>query len=214
MLYYWVQSPDIASPPGDDPEHFYNDHLGPPPTSPDFTGLNYGRLYTNAYINAALPPATTYGNGNGQISCTPLNGEHGTHCAGIAAGSGHTDNWATAPTHIGAAPEAQIVYVRLRVLDASAIDLDATFEDALMDGVEFCFRVAQFHNMPIVISVSQGSNWGPHNGMTEIDQAGDNMLNSFDNRSIVWAAGNDNDTNGYLHGNVNAGNTDSFTFQL
>jgi subtilisin family serine protease len=216
VLYYWVQTPDIVNPPGIDPQQFYNNNLGPPPTSPDFTGLNYGRLYIDTDINTALAqPNTigTYGNGNNQISCTPANAEHGTHCAGIAAGSGHQNN-GTVGTHVGAAPEATIVYVRLRSLNTSAIDLDATFEDALMEGIDFCFRVAQFHNMPIVISVSQGSNWGPHNGSTDLDLARDNMLNSFDNRSIVWSAGNDNDIDGYRHGNIAAGNTDSFTFRL
>jgi hypothetical protein len=66
--------------------------------------------------------------------------------------------------------------------------------------------------MPIVISVSQGTNFGPHNGLTDFDQARDNLINSFNNRSIVWAAGNDNDVDGYRQGTVPSGNSiDNFT---
>lgn len=232
VLYYWAQSTHTqgvdpwgipitipqANPPGQTPQQFTN--AAPAGTRPNFGGLNYGRLYTDNDINTALGQPNPYGTGAdpitgnpNQICCEPTrNDEHGTHCAGIAAGSGHVTNWATNPTHVGAAPEATIIYVRIERLTQGAIDLDATFEDAILDGIDFCLRAAQFHNMPIVISVSQGSNWGPHNGSTDFDLMRDNFLNSFDNRSIVFAAGNDNNFNGYRSGSVAAGNnTDNFT---
>jgi subtilisin family serine protease len=214
VMYYWVQSTDSTSPPGVTPHQFYNAHIGPPATSPDFSGLDYGRLYTNADINTALGTSPTYGNGNNQIDCNPAVAEHGTHCTGIAAGSGHENSWTAARTHIGAAPGATIIHVRLQSLNSSSIGLDATFEDALLDGIAFCFHVAQFQNMPMVVSVSQCTNLGPHNGRTDFDFARDNMLNSFDNRAIVWSAGNDNSWRGYRKGSISAGNTDSFTFQM
>jgi subtilisin family serine protease len=222
VLYYWAQTTHTqgamgtvvqANPPGVTPQQFTN--AGAAGTRPNFTGLNYGRLYTRNDINTALTQANTYGTGNNQICCQPTsNSEHGTHCAGIAAGSGHENNWATNPDHIGAAPEADIIHVRLQMIQQAdlAINLDGTFEDALIDGINFCLQAAQFHNMPVVISVSQGSNWGPHNGSSDFDQARDNLINSFNNRSVVFAAGNDNDTNGYRKGTVTSGNgTDSFT---
>jgi subtilisin family serine protease len=224
VLYYWAQSTHIqgvdmwgnpttvpqANPPGQTPQQFTN--AAAPGTRPNFVGLNYGRLYTNNNINTALGQPNPYGTGNNQICCEPTEtSEHGTHCAGIAAGSGHVTNWATNPTHVGAAPEADIVHVRLEMLQGE-LDTGGTFEDALLDGIDFCLRVAQFHNMPIAISVSQGSNFGPHNGSTDFDLARDNFLNSFDNRSILFAAGNDNDNNGYRRGSVPAGNNiNSFT---
>jgi minor extracellular serine protease Vpr len=194
-----------AAPPGQTPDQFTN--AVPAGTRPDFGGLNYGRIYTQDFINTALGLASTYGTANNQICCEPTDrSEHGTHCAGIAAGSGHVTNWATNPNHIGAAPEATIIHVRLQML-AGDIDTGGTFEDALLDGINFCLSAAQFHNMPIVLSVSQGSNFGPHNGSSDFDLARDNLINSFNNRSVVWAAGNDNDNDGYRKGTVASGNS-------
>lgn len=226
ILYYWAQSTHTqgvdaggnpitvaqATPPGQTPAQFTNAApVGTPRAN--FVGLNYGRLYTNDNINTALTQVNPYGTGNNQICCEPTDtDEHGTHCAGIAVGSGHVTNWTTNPTHVGAAPEATIIFVRSERLIQGAIDLDATFEDAILDGIDFCLRAAQFHNMPIVISVSKGSNWGPHNGSTDFDLGCDNFLNSFNNRSIVFAAGNDNNDSGYRKGNIAAGNNiDNFT---
>ncbi len=222
VLYYWAQSTHTqvggvittqANPPGNTPEQFTNN--SPAGTCPNFVGLNYGRIYTNDYINTALGLADPYGTANNQICCEPTKtNEHGTHCAGIAAGNGHVNNWASTPTHVGAAPEATIIHVRLQRLSGS-LDTGATFEDAMLEGIDFCLRAAQFHNMPIVITVSQGSSFGPHNGQSDFDLARDNFLNSFENRSIVYAAGNDNDTDGYRHGSIAPGNaTDSFTMTV
>jgi len=228
VLYYWAQSTHTqgvdawgnptpvtqANPPGQTPQQFTN-AATPGDPRPNFAGLDYGRIYTNDFINTAIGLASPYGTANNQICCEPTkNNEHGTHCAGIAAGSGHVTNWATNPTHIGSAPEANIVYVRIHMNTWADLELDlgGTFEDALLDGINFCLQAAQFQNMPIVISVSQGSNWGPHNGTSEFDQARDNLINSFNNRSIVWSAGNDNDNDGYRKGTVASGNSiDNFT---
>lgn len=221
VLYCWAQSThtEVAgntvpqpNPPGLTPQQFSAAAI-PGNPRPNFAGLNYGRIYTNDAINTALGLANPYGTGNNQICCEPtVIDEHGTHCTGIAAGSGHVTNWTTNPDHVGAAPEATIIHVRLERLTQGAIDLDGTFEDALLDGINFCLEAAQFHNMPIVISVSQGSNWGPHNGSSDFDLARDNLINSFNKRTIVWSAGNDNDTDGYRQGTVALGNgTDNFT---
>lgn len=223
VLYYWAQSTHTqnaagntvaqANPPGQTPLQFTNGTAAG--TRPNFAGLSYGRLYTTNDINTAIGLANPYGTANNQICCEPTeNSEHGTHCAGIAVGSGHMTNWATNPDHVGAAPEATIIHVRLERLSGD-LDTGGTFEDALLDGINFCLRAAQFHNMPIVISVSQGSNWGPHNGSSDFDQARDNLVNSFNNRSIVWSSGNNNDNNGYRKGTVAAGNSiDNFTLTV
>ena len=223
VLYYWAQvthtqdafgNPVIQpAPPGVTPQAFTTGAT-PADPRPNFP-FNYGRLYTDNDINTAIGLANPYGTGNNQICCEPTrNDEHGTHCAGIAAGSGHVTNWPTNPDHVGAAPEATIIYVRLTGFTPS-IDRDAASEDALIDAIDFCMRAAQFHNMPIVISVSQGTNFGPHNGSTDFDQARDNLVNSFDNRSIVWSAGNDDDNDGYRKGAVASGNSiDNFTLTI
>lgn len=226
LLYYWVQSPytrtaaggftlaNLTTLPGQNPQAWSQGNPG----QPNFNGFNYGRLYTQADINTAVGLANPYGTGNQQICCEPwyqvtpttVESEHGTHTAGIAAGNGHETNWATNPTHVGAAPQATIVYVCTQLLNADA-DRDGTWEDAILDGIAFCLEAARFHNMPIVISISQGNNLGPHNGASDLDQAIDNSLNSFFDRSVAIAAGNDNDVNGYRSGNVAASSTVSLT---
>ena len=210
VLYYWVQGPDIANPPGVTPDQFTAGAAAG--TRPNFAGLTYGRLYTQADINAALGLAQPFGNGANQICCEPdsVDPEHGTHCVGIAAGSGHVNNWSTAPVHVGAAPNATIIYVSRPALPTT-MNRDGFSEDTMMDALNFCIEAARFHNMPIALSVSQGNNLGPHNGMDVFDLQRDNLLNSFDDRAIVFAAGNDNNVTGYRRGTVGANTTDQFT---
>ncbi len=215
VLYYWAQDTHIQNaegkteqqqnPPGETPQE-YSNSAPPAESRPNFEGLEYGRLYTNGYINTALRQASPYGNGNNQICCEPRDDtEHGTHVAGIAAGSGHVLDWEAPPWGVGAAPEASIIHVRTNAV-SNNIDADAANEDSFLDAIFFCMQAADFHNMPIVINVSQGSNWGPHNGTTQFDQARDNLVNSYQSRSIVWAAGNDNNAKGYRKGTVDSGN--------
>ncbi len=207
VLYYWVQDPDIPNPVGQTPEQF---HLANPATTPNFTGLNYGRIYTEANINTALGLAGgSYGTGANQICCQPAIAEHGTHTTGIAAGSGHENNWATPPVHIGAAPRATIIHVCYRWSYANA--QSGVFEDDVINAIDFIFRAALFHNMPVVVSVSLGTNLGPHNGASMFDQARDNLLNSFQNRSIAWSAGNDNNENGFRRGTIAHAATETLT---
>ena len=218
VLYYWAQDPYTlhpvtgdrvpqANPPGQTPQQFHNAN---PATTPNFTGLNYGRIYTDGDIDTALGLAgSPYGTGANQVCCEPATSQHGTHTAGIAAGNGHENNWATAPTHVGAAPQATMIHVCRRFSHPNV--QNGTYEDDVINAIDFVFRAAQFENMPAVVSVSLGTNLGPHNGASEFDQGRDNLLNSFQNRSIVWSAGNDNDNNGYRSGSIAAGATETFT---
>jgi subtilisin family serine protease len=203
VLYYWVQQPDNATAPGQTPQGF---------NATAFNGLDYGRLYTQADINAALANAAgPYGDGNSQISkrLSATVSEHGTHVAGIAAGNGHEATYAVG-AHVGAAPDASIIHVTN--LSTWANFANGGYEDRLIDAIDFVFRAAALEGMPVVVNVSQGTSLGPHDGRSTFDQARDNLLNSFDNRSIVWAAGNDNNDTGYATGTVNAGATVSHTF--
>jgi subtilisin family serine protease len=221
VLYYWVQDPDAAAAPGQTPQA-WSAALPAGSNLPDFNGLNYGRLYTQAAINAALGNAMgTYGNGANQISCEPeynvdpwtgwISSEHGTHCAGIAAGNGMDGTWTVQADRVGAVPDAVIVYVQIPGIPG-LITGDTTFEDHILDGIEFCRRIPDSgaHNMPIVISISQGTNFGPHDGTQLFDQARDNILNSWNNRSVVWSAGNGNDKAGSTSGTIGPGASVNF----
>jgi subtilisin family serine protease len=205
VLFMWIQDPDTgpggAMPPGQNPEDYFNDPNHP--NSPDFTGLDYGILYDADAINTALGLANTYGTGVNQIAKEPDNvsPEHGTHVAGIAAGSGHNGNW-NQGVNIGSAPQADIVHVCYRWSYANA--QSGVFEDDVIRAIDFVMRVADQRGQPVVFNASLGTNLGPHNGCSEFDQARDALLDSFLGRSIVFSAGNDNNDEGFRKGSIPA----------
>lgn len=212
VLFMWVQDPELpgggAVLPGQTPEEYSADPAHP--GAPDFTGLDYGRIYDRAAIDGALAMANPYGTGAGQIAKTPdaIDPEHGTHTTGIAVGSGHVTNWATAPTLIGSAPVADIVHVCYRW---SYTNLQTgVWEDDTINALDFIFRVAANAGQPVVASVSLGTNVGPHSGLSEFDVARDAFLDSQQGRSIVWSAGNDDDEQGFRKGTIAAGSTETF----
>jgi hypothetical protein len=218
VKFMWVQDPDPSAA-GQNPEDYFQDTANHP-NSPNFTGLDYGIIYDEAAINTALGLAsqnrTTYGLSADQIAKQPSppgaggirEPEHGTHVAGIAAGSGHVDNWGTNPTNVGGAPLADIVHVCYRWSTANV--QSGVFEDDILDALRFVMLIAGI-NQPVVINNSYGTNVGPHNGLTDFDQARNALLDSFLGRSLVYASGNDNTASGFRKGSVPAGSTDVFT---
>ncbi|NVM29215.1 MAG: S8 family serine peptidase [Candidatus Helarchaeota archaeon] len=207
VRFLWVQDPNLlpggVQPPGQNPEQFFNDPANP--NSPDFTGLDYGRIYDEDAINTALGLADPYGTGANQIAKVLDAGdpEHGTHVAGIAAGSGHLNNWAAATVNVGSAPLSQIVYVSKRFSVPNV--LSGVYEDDIIDALNFVLLVADAEGRAVAINNSYGTNVGPHDGRTEFDQVRNAMLDSFLGRAIVYAAGNDNDNQGFRRGTIAAG---------
>jgi subtilisin family serine protease len=147
---------------------------------PDLEGAYGAAIYDGADIDAWLaagdPPPTidTYG--------------HGTHVAGIAAGSGAGTRPGSLPgRYVGLAPEADLVVVKAS-RDASNSFIDA---DVVL-GVRFIFDVAARHGAPAVVNLSLGGQGGPHDGSTALEQAlADLLAGDPAGRSIVVAAGND-----------------------
>lgn len=89
---------------------------------------------------------------------------HGTHVAGIAA---------------GVAPGAELVVVKTTF-----------YEDTVVDGVEFVFRVAESLGLPAVVNLSLGGHGGPHDGTSLFERAIDATLDR-PGRAVVVAAGNE-----------------------
>ncbi len=212
VQYLWVQDPDTtaagALPAGQTPEDFFNDPNHP--NSPDFTGLDYGRIYDADAINTALAQPNIYGTGANQIADEPSfwDAEHGTHVAGIAAGSGHRANWADAPVNVGSAPLADIVHVHYRFSTDNV--QSGIYEDDIINALDFVIRIADHQGQPVVINNSYGGSTGPHNGNTEFDRLRNAMLDSHFGRSLVYASGNDNNDEGYRAETIQQGNTDVF----
>ena len=93
---------------------------------------------------------------------------HGTHVAGIAAGSAD---------YYGVAPAADIAVV-------SSSDFTR-----LADAVTYLTQLADARGEPLVVNISVGGQYGPHDGRTPLETFLDDM--SRPGRIFVAAAGND-----------------------
>lgn len=101
---------------------------------------------------------------------------HGTHVAGIAAGSSpYRDG-----LYYGTAPESEIVLVSM-----DAADGDNT---RLADAMAYIFGYAEEAGKPCVINLSLGSQIGPHDGTSPFDKIADSL--SGEGRLLVGSAGN------------------------
>ena len=101
---------------------------------------------------------------------------HGTHVAGIAAGSDDYKDGA----YVGNAPDADIVLV--------ALDLSDNTNANISDAVKYVFDYADEVGKPCVVNLSLGSHDGPHDGTSTFDVMTDQMQRP--GRLIVGAAGN------------------------
>ena len=105
-------------------------------------------------------------------------GNHGSHVAGIAGGSGYLT---PESQYRGVAPGADLIFV-------------STGESAtsITDGINYVFQQAAALWKPAVINMSLGSHIGPHDGTSLLDQAIDNLVG--EGRIVAGAAGNEGDT--------------------
>ena len=130
-------------------------------------GFNYG---TEIVGSAALLSKKTSGAGN-----------HGSHVAGIAGGSG---NLTPGAQYRGVAPDADLIFVDYN--DVSSV---------ITDGINYVFQQAAKLGRPAVANLSLGSHIGPHDGTSLMDQAIDNLVGQ--GRIVTGAAGNEGDK--FLH---------------
>lgn len=134
----------------------------------------YGREYTREQLNAALNQATPAAD----CSATDPDG-HGTHVCGIAAGSGRAR-----PTHLGLAPESDLIVVALSCADSSTIGRSTHAFEA------FDYVVQRAGGRPLAINFSQGMNGGGHCGETVLETGLDNFAR-IPNVAIIKSAGNE-----------------------
>lgn len=116
---------------------------------------------------------------------------HGTHVAGITAGS-HS-------TFRGIAPQAMYVIVKTIYT-----------EGAVIDGVDYIFRLAQKYNKPAVVNLSLGGDYGPHDGTGELAQSLAGLLGP--GQIIVSAAGNSGGM--LIHASDNVATEEWFVFDI
>lgn len=114
-----------------------------------------------------------------------MNGmSHGTHVAGIAAGSGGSTN-----KYIGIAPESDIVLVSQKL---NSDHTSSTGHSDILNGVKYIFDCADETGKPAVVNISLGVNFGPHDGSSLFDAGLRELVGK--GRVVVGAAGNNGDT--------------------
>lgn len=151
--------------------------------------FGYGRLHSRAAIDAALARSDPYGTlGYGPDHDGPdQSGTHGTHVMDIAAGNGLGSGQS------GVAPDATIVFVEASSSDiswAGPNTVNQSFGDSvqLLEAVRFIFD--QAGDRPCVVNLSLGTNGGPHDGSSLVEQGLDALVGEASNRAIVIAASN------------------------
>ncbi len=114
---------------------------------------------------------------------------HGTHVAGIAAGSGAAASCChTANTYVGVAPLADLIIVK-RNYHAPVLGENVH----LVDAVNYIFSHPQAAGKAVVINISLGGNVGPHDGTSLLEQAINTAVAAQAGRVVVVAAGNSAD---------------------
>ncbi|MEY8828672.1 S8 family serine peptidase [Sedimentitalea sp. XS_ASV28] len=156
---------------------------------PTSTAVSYGREYTAAEINAALALADPYAAlGYAPDLDTPNSvGTHGTHVMDIAAGNGFGSGVA------GFAPNATLIFVDVSHADipfSGPSVVETSFGDSVMllEAVQYIFDKAG--DRPCVVNISLGTNGGPHDGSTLVEDGIDRLLSEAPNRAVTIAASN------------------------
>ncbi len=135
-----------------------------------------GSVYTKAMIDRALATQTPL----------PTNDPvgHGTMVAGISVGNGNESNG----LYKGVAPEASIMAVKLGTDQYDSFAMTTAF----MRAIKFSYDMARKEDMPLVINVSYGSNFGTHLGNTLFEEYIDDMVTYYPSTFVV-ATGNEGD---------------------
>ncbi|NDF60210.1 MAG: hypothetical protein EB100_03940, partial [Crocinitomicaceae bacterium] len=156
--------------------YYWNQSLGSQQKSP--TPYNYGEEWNNEDLN------------NQALS---LSGSilHGTTVCGAAVGNGLANG-----TNKGMAPNAQIIVVQSNF---SAKNWTLTVADAC----DYIFKKADQLNLPAVINISAGVQFGSHDGNDPASELIEQLLDEKSGRIIVASAGNSGNIGKFhVHGDV------------
>lgn len=130
--------------------------------------FGYGSVYDQDQISAAINSPDPYS----VVPSRDMNG-HGTLLAGLAAGNDQSD----VASFTGAAPDAEIVMVKLRPASQVLRDTYLVNEGAvayqsndILTGIQYLINVASTLNKPIAICIGLGDTFGAHNGTGVVEQ--------------------------------------------
>lgn len=212
LLRIWDQTLNIAT--GDHPPGPVTLPIANSPQPTTTVPLGYGVEYTEQQINEYLHNPTLVQ----PVRQVDQHG-HGTHVAGIAAGSGAQSGGCHRAYHyVGMAPAADIIAVRKWGLtdgDAASAPTGAT--DTMIDAILYIINVAKTlpTPKPVVINLSMGGFTGRMNGLAHNCVTMDNLLQANTNGlSLVFGAGNAGDRRFHAVGTVPAGPTATLSVGL
>lgn len=159
-------------------------------------GFQYGTEYSTEEINRALQSDNPY-----EIVPSRDENGHGTAVAGVAVSSVINE----APFYTGAAPEADIVVVKLkeckqylRELYLVPENVPAYQENDIMLGVQYANSYGRIFQRPVVICIGLGTNSGDHAGSSALSR----YLNAVAvqrSRGVVVCGGNEGNEAHHYH---------------
>ncbi|MDL2258828.1 S8 family peptidase [Eubacteriales bacterium OttesenSCG-928-K08] len=149
-------------------------------------GYYFGSQYTNEQLNEAIVSDNPY-------SIVPSRDTvgHGTFLASVAGGRGPGE-------YIGAAPDADMIIVKLRKANQYHLsaahtppDVESAFSSAdLMVGIEYILDRANRLDRPVAICIGLGTNFGGHDGFSVLEEYLSGLAN-LAGCVICVAAGNE-----------------------
>ncbi|MBC7554645.1 MAG: S8 family peptidase [Taibaiella sp.] len=166
----------------------------------------------NQKLGGTPPAGFSYGNELTDTSLMKAQGydtvitSHGTHVAGIAAGSGYGGN-ATNNKYRGMAYESDLVLVGIMPDPGQWV---AAGESDIIDGINYIFNYATSVGKPAVVNLSWGSTLGSHDGNSLFSQACDALTGA--GKIFVCAAGNNGADTVHLQKAFTATNNTVSTF--
>ena len=166
-------------------------------------GFWYGSEYTKEQINQALEST----NPEQMVPTNDIPGRHGTAIASIAAGSILDEG----STFIGAAPDAELVIVKLK--QAKQYLRDYYFipentpcyqENDILTALKYVSGFAVSTQRPVCICLGIGTNKGDHSGNSLLEKY-ITQLNTMRNIAVVLPAGNEGNSNHHYRAVFRAG---------
>lgn len=165
-------------------------------------GFLYGTEYTREDINRALQSENPF-----EIVPSRDENGHGSAMAGIAAGS----RLGNGLTYFGAAPEADIVVVKLKECKPYLREfflvppgVPAYQENDIMLAVQYADGFADVFYRPVVICLGLGTNYGDHTGSSALARYLETVAVKR-SRAVVVCGGNEGNAAHHFQGSLEVG---------
>jgi Subtilase family len=173
-------------------------HQGAPYEVKNPNRYGYGRVFSQAEINAALREPDPYRALGYHPSISDNgHGSHGTHTTDIAAGNGRAPG-----SFRGVAPDAELLFVHLST-PRSAPGANLGDSVRMLEALHFVHRAAG--ERPCIVNLSVGRTVGSHDGTSPFEQGMHELLESAPGRAIAQSAGNYRSAHLAVHGQLRDG---------